>query len=69
MVSYGLEILFAGDLHRVKVSQLMCSVNHLIGFCMLQVFTERHFGMEYRLSQLIHVIIRGMKLQWYKHQS
>ena len=44
---------FAGGSCRVKTSQYICFGNHLTGFCMLWISTERYLRMDYFLLQLI----------------
>ena len=38
------KILFTQNSYHIKTSQLICIVNQLAGFFMVQIFTEGYFG-------------------------
>ena len=42
-----LELPFINNPYRIEISQLICNVNQLTGFYMIQVFMERCFPTNY----------------------
>ena len=41
------EVLFTENSYGLKTCQLICIVNHLAGFFMVQVYTEVYFGNDW----------------------
>ena len=65
-VNACLEMPFTKNVDHLETSQLFCITNHLTGFCIIRVLTERFFWTEYSKFANVPKSVSGIDLLRYE---